>query len=96
MSDDKETIVFLCDHIGVAGTTGCHVKKRGDYYEARIGIAMMGMTNMDEAGFLNCNRDPFHPEFYDNYASGKGITPEAAISAMKKDMKSMSESLWAF
>ena len=93
-------IYFHCDHIGVAGTTDVAVKKRKtqgghDIYEARCGIAMMGMTQMDEEEFKACNYDPFHPEFRDNYCEGRGPTPEKAIEALKKDMKETADSIWA-
>ena len=88
--------VFLCENIGVSGTTDCHVKKNDDgLYEARMGFALLGSTNMDEAGFKNCNYDPWHEEFYDNFASGVGSTEEEAVDNMKKDMSSIADSLWA-
>lgn len=92
-----ETItLFKCEHIGVAGTTDVHVKALPDgRFEARCGIALMGCMNMDEAGFKACNSDPFHDLFYDNYASGNGATEAEALDAMKNDMKSLADSLWA-
>jgi hypothetical protein len=93
MSDEIK--VYHCQHIGVAGTTAAHVKRKDDgTYEARIGIALMGATNMDEEGFKACNYDPFHERFYDNYAAGDGATEEEAIAAMKADMRSLANSLW--
>lgn len=48
----EETVVFQCSHIGVASTTPVHVKRfEGGTFKARCGIAIMGSTNMDEAGF---------------------------------------------
>ena len=91
MSDE---VMFICDNIGVAGTTPCHVKKIDNSFEARMGIALMGMSNLDEEGFKKCDYNPFHPEFYDNYCCGKGETQEEAIEALKADMKDMANSLW--
>ena len=96
---EEEMIYFPCNHIGIAGTTDVHVKKHKtqgghDIYEARCGIAMMGMTNMDEEEFKACNYDPFHPDFRDNYCIGRGSTQEKAIEELKKDMKDMANSLW--
>lgn len=86
---------FICKNIGISGTTPCHVRKiADDQFEARMGFALMGATNMDEEGFKNCNYDPFHPEFYDNFCSGTGPTPEDAVEAMKKDMSDIGQSLW--
>ncbi len=92
-------VTFLCEHIGVSGTTPCHVSKTvedgtSDVYEARIGIALIGATNMDEAGFKAALYNPFHEKFYDNYAHGFGATKEEAIENMKKDMRDLSESLF--
>ena len=92
-----ETItLYRCEHIGVAGTTDVHVKALPDgRFEARCGIALMGYMNMDEAGFKACNSDPFHDLFHDNYAHGIGATEAEALDAMKNDMKSLADSLWA-
>ncbi len=51
---------------------------------------------MDEAGFKACNYDPFHEQFYDNFASGTGATESEAIESMKQDMQDMSNSLFAY
>ena len=50
---------------------------------------------MDEAGFKACNSDPFNDLFHDNYASGIGANEDEALEAMKNDMKSLADSLWA-
>lgn len=69
----KETVIFQCSHIGVAGTTPVHVKQMDDgTFKARVGIAIMGMTNMDEAEFEACGHNPFSPKFHDNFAEGDG------------------------
>jgi len=88
--------VFHDEVVGIAGTTPCHVLKRDDgKFEARMGFALMGVTNMDEAGFGKCDHNPFHPLFYDNYAHGEGATEEEAMGALKADYKGIADSLWA-
>ena len=94
---EEMTVIHQCSHIGVAGTTPVHVKRMDDgTFKARCGIAIMGATNMDEAGFEACGHNPFHPEFYDNWAEGDGATEEEAIAALKADMRQTADSLWAF
>ena len=93
--DYSKATGFICENIGVSGTTPCRVRECADGYEARMGFALMGATNMDEDGFKAADYDPFHEKFYDNYASGKGKTVEEAIESMKKDLKDMGDSLWA-
>ena len=93
----EETVIFKCSHIGVAGTTPVHVKRLDDgTFKARCGIAIMGSTNMDEAGFEACGHNPFHEKFYDNFAEGDGSTQEEALAALKTDMRQTADSLWAF
>lgn len=85
---------FHCDCIGVAGTTPVVVRKHGDgTYEARVGIAIMGGTNMPLEELAGKN--PFDDDFYDNYAQGHAATEEAAITAMKRDMRSIADSVFA-
>lgn len=92
---DTGTKVFQCSHIGVSGTTPVHVKQLEDgTFKARVGIAVMGFTNMDESGFEACGHNPFHPEFNDNWAEGTGPTEEAAIAAMKAEMRDLADSMW--
>lgn len=91
----EQVTIIKCDHIGVAGTTDTHVRRNQDgTYEARCGIAIFGSTQMDEAGFKACNYDPFHEQFYDNFASGTGSTEAEAIEALKRDMRQTADSLW--
>jgi hypothetical protein len=91
-----EKTLYKCSQIGCSGTTDVHVKKLPNgRFEARVGIAIMGMTNMDESGFKACSHDPFHDRFYDNFARGLGDTQEEAIASMKKNMKATADSLWA-
>ena len=87
--------IHQCHHIGVAGTTPVVVQLNNDgLYEARIGIAIMGAMNMNEADFKACDYNPFHKDFQDNFASGKGATEAEALDAMKADMQSISNTLW--
>lgn len=93
MKAKNEVQIFTCGHIGVAGTTDVHVTKiSADEYQARVGIALIGSTNMSEEELEGAN--PFDDTFHDNYASGNGATVEAAIAAMKLDMNKISDSLW--
>ena len=93
----QETKVFQCSHIGVAGTTPVHVKQVEDgSFVARVGIAIMGSTNMNEDEFCACDFNPFHEKFYDNFAQGEGATEEAALAALKDDMRQTANSLWEF
>jgi len=87
--------IHQCSHIGVAGTTAVHVKKLPDgTYEARVGIAIMGYTNMslDALEFAN----PFDDTFQDNFAQGLGTTEEAALTDLRADMNKTADSIWAF
>lgn len=93
----EEVIVYQCSNVGVAGITDVHIRRIGvDEYEARVGIAIMGSTNMDEAGFEACGYNPFHEKFRDNWASGTGATEAEALDALKADMRQTADSLWAF
>jgi hypothetical protein len=95
ISPDKAVVtVFQCSTLGISGTTPVHVRREGDRYEARVGVALMGATNMDTAGFEACGHDPFHDRFYDNYAHGFGSTEQEAIDAMKKDAAEIAATLW--
>lgn len=87
---------YQCSHIGVSGTTPIHIKVRPDgTFEARMGGSMMGTTNMTEEQMDAVRRNPFHEDWHDNYFCGKGKTQEEAIEAMKKDMQSLSDLLFA-
>ena len=92
----KKITIYSCENIGVSGTTPCHLVQLNDNkYEARMGFALMGATNMTEEQFKRVDYDPFHPEFYDNYAVGIGATEEEAIENMKEFLCEVGESLWA-
>lgn len=79
---------------GLSGTTPVTIQKTEAGYEARMGIALFGYTNLDEEGLRKAQYNPFHEDFHDNYVSGKGATEEEAIEALKKDRHEMHESLW--
>lgn len=88
----EEFTVFNCSMIGVSGTTKVFVRKVGDHFVARVGISILGSTNMKSEELALAN--PFDDSFEDNYAEGIGPTQEAAIEDMKKDMGDISESIW--
>lgn len=87
-----EVTAFSCSALGVAGTTQVFVRKVGENYVARVGIAILGQTNMKEGDLRGAN--PFDDSFYDNFAEGIGPTQEAAIDNLKKDIQKTSETLW--
>ncbi len=90
---DPEITAFHCTSIGVAGTTQVFVKKLADgTFEARVGIAILGGTNMKAEELEKAN--PFDESFRDNYATGTGKTQQEALDALVADMKKTSESLW--
>jgi hypothetical protein len=60
-----------------------------------MGIAIMGTSNMSEEQMEACDHNPFHEEFFDNYASGFGDTFEEAIDALKKDQQQITATLWS-
>jgi hypothetical protein len=97
--------VYQCSHVGVAGTTRVHVRRRQkagptkegrplvrDIFEARVGIALMGTTANPET---NEDSDPFSMRFRDNFARGYGTTEEEALEALKADMHNIADGLWA-
>jgi len=92
MSD--EIRYFICEAIGVSGTTPVTIKEDSNGFEARMGIALLGYSNLDEEGMRKAQYNPFHEEFHDNYVSGKGATQEEAIEAMKQDQRDICEGLW--
>lgn len=80
---------------GLCGTTGIVLRTAEDgVVEARMGIAIFGYTNLSDEEMRVCEYNPFHPEFHDNYVSGKGNTDEEAIESLRADMKQIHESLW--
>jgi hypothetical protein len=94
---NQETLCkyFVCENMGIAGTTPVHIKKNDDgTVEARCGFSLFGYSNMDEKSFKACGYNPFHDDFMDNYAVGKGETEELALANLKADMKKTADSLW--
>lgn len=92
MSD--EIRYFCCETPGLSGTTPVTIKQSPEGFEARMGFALFGYTNMNEEEFRASQYNPFHADFHDNYAVGKGSTQEEAIADLKRDVKSLHESLW--
>jgi hypothetical protein len=88
----NEKTIYACTHIGVSGTTKCHVKQNGHKFEARIGIALLGFTNRPYKELEKSN--PFDENFNDNYVAGVGFSKDEAIEAMKMEMDKMAMSLW--
>jgi hypothetical protein len=89
---NQEIIAFHCSQVGVAGTTRVFVRKVGQEYVARVGIAIFGSTNMTEEELRDA--DPFSEKFRDNYDEGKGATVGQALEDLKREMKKTAESLW--
>ena len=90
-----QTSAYLCSAMGVGGTTLCRVLEISPgQFEARMGISLLGTQQMTEEEMEACSYNPFHPDFYDNYASGTGSTEEEAVKAMEQDAKDMSDTLW--
>lgn len=85
---------FICHTPGLQDTTPVTIKHDATGFEARMGIAIFGSTNMDEDGFRAAKYNPFHELFHDNYVSGNGATQEEAIEAMKKAHAELYESIW--
>lgn len=55
----------------------------------------MGPPNMSEAEFDACGHNPFHPEFHDNFATVKAATLGEAVALLSKELKNISDGLWA-
>lgn len=89
------TYLKFCQNVGVSGSTPCVVRQTGEEFEARMGIALLGDTQMSEDEFKKCDYNPFHDDFNDNFVSGKGDTEQEAIEAMKLDLKKMTDMLWS-
>lgn len=89
---------FICHSIGLSGTTPLTVLHSAglgwEQFEARMGVAIFGSTNLDEEGFEAAQYNPFHPLFHDNFTQGIGRSQQEAIDALKKDHHDMHESLW--
>lgn len=107
MSDQPIPNVPL-DKIGTAtlaeGSISCHtpglsslheavvVKRSDGVWEARMGFSLMGhlIDKRDEP-----ETDPFSDNFRENYGIGKGSTKAKALEALREDLMSTLESLWA-
>ncbi len=96
-ADGKTVINAFCDTcMGVHTTTETHVMRLPDgQVEARVGFAVMGPPQMSDAEFERCRSNPFHPEFYDNFASAKAATLEEVLKKLAADLKGISDSLFA-
>lgn len=86
---------FICHTPGLSGTTPLTIRHDANGFEARMGVAIFGSSNLDEEGMRKAQYNPFHEDFHDNYVSGKGATQEEAIEALRRDQREMHESLWA-
>lgn len=92
---DGHVTVYRCSHVGVSGTTAVHLKRLPDgTYEARVGIAILGSTNMPWDDLKDAN--PFDDTFQDNFAVGVGASEEEAIADLKADIHKTADSIWAF
>ena len=80
----------VCEHIGVSGLSTPWIRPIIDGYEARVGVALLGMVQDPNNEIDN----PFDPEYPENFCKGIGMTEEAALRALKADMLSMSQSLF--
>lgn len=80
--------------IGLNGTTPVTVKEIDGKFEARVGIALFGSTNMTEEQMDAAGRDPFSEKWMDNFCRGVGETRDDAIAALQKDYETLYESIW--
>ena len=88
------TNMFVCSNIGLSPTTEVKLITREDgTFEARQGFAMMGQANMTEQQFKDCNHDPFHEKFYDNFATAHGLTEDEAKENLQRELKGIAETL---
>ena len=92
----EEVHIHCCSHVGVSGTTDVVTRQNSNgTWEARVGVSMIGTTNMEWEDIERIN-NPFSDEWEDNFARGTGATEAEAIDALKKDVQSLADSLWAF
>lgn len=85
--------VFACYNVGVS-CGEVFVMETPEGFEARAVVALLGYYQMSEEELEAIAYNPFHADFDDNYAKGKGVTREAAIEALKADLTEMSNNLW--
>ena len=92
----NDVIEFKCAFPAIPAIFGAiiFIRKVGSEYEARQAIAIFGDFQMSLKSLENIDYNPYHDDFHDNFVSGKGLTEEAALKAMKKDSDNMYESLW--
>jgi hypothetical protein len=92
---------YICQNVGVSGTTRVvtlKIQEGGrfgdsdvpDVWEARVGIAILGYS----APTTTQESNPFDGDFQDNFARGFGTSEEAAVIALKLDLKRTADSLW--
>lgn len=93
---DVEILDETVGALAFSGTTKIHIRFQDGQYEARVGFAVMGHTNMDEWEYQACGCNPFHPDFNDNYASGVAPTRRKALYLLVCEMKDNSESFFSF
>lgn len=87
---------WVSKNVGVSRTTPTVVRKFGNQFVARMGVALFGQTNMTDHELDAIRRNPFHKEFYDNYAEGVGATEEEAVKAMDEDAMKIGNSLFGY
>ena len=83
---------IACTCIGVAPMGDIWMRRRGELWEARQHVAIMGGSDEDCAAE---GKNPFGDDFTANHARGVGATQKAAIEALVKDRKSMADGLFA-
>lgn len=83
---------IACTSIGVAGGGDIWMRRRGDLWEARQHVVIMGGDLCDAEAD---GKSPFDESFTANYARGVGATQKVAIEALVKDRKSKADSLFA-
>lgn len=106
----ETTVINLHGHaLGVSINSPIHIRelsnkersmglKPGDWlrqkYECRAVITLFGNSNMTDEELKSINYNPFHPDLEDNYCSGFGNTHEECLESLKKDMESISQTLF--
>lgn len=89
---EGEITTFHCHEMGVAGTTKVVMRKIGEGFEVRVGVAILGHANLSDEELAVAN--PFDESFHDNYAEGKGKTQEEAVESLKKNIKELFNMIW--
>ena len=82
---------FTCDAVGISGTTDVVMREIPGGFEARVGIAILGRTNMSEEDLKRLT--PFDKDFHDNYARGLGSTRGLALAALRRDLQLTADTL---